>query len=290
MGLQDPRREPRLSACCEVRVARGLDAWAGVTEDVGAGGCLVVVPRTVARGELLALTITPGAAQRALHVRGQVVWARSPRFGIRFVAARPGGETPAAWFDRFAVSHPDLRARVRQVPRDLELDARLFLGTPPPGQGPLSPNLREIARRVRDGAPVSDVLPLTCERDLFALLSRRVLALVPPAPADLARWERLLAGLTPTPADPRPSPVSPERPAETRIAPVRPAVPDLLSPPPLPTARPRRTPEAQQLYQAGVSLLVTGDALAAEALFRRALEYSPQDATLRGVLRQFELG
>jgi hypothetical protein len=56
----------------------------------------------------------------------------------------------------------------------------------------------------------------------------------------------------------------------------------------LPAPRPRRAPEAQQLYQAGVSLLVTGDALAAETLFRRALDYAPHDATIRGVLRQFE--
>jgi hypothetical protein len=255
-----------------------------VSEDVGAGGCLVVVPRALGRDELLSLTISPGATHPPLHVRARVAWAKGPRFGIRFVAPRPGGETPAAWFERFAAAHPDMSARVRAAPRTLPLDTRIHLGAPPQ-DGLLSGNGRAIACRVRAGARVADLLTLTTERELFAMLSRGFLSLLPTGVANLVAWERLLARCPHAPVDA--SPPWPARPGVPARA-LPPPLPACALPPPLPAPRARRAPEAQQLYQAGVSLLVTGDALAAETLFRRALEYAPHDATIRGVLRQFE--
>jgi hypothetical protein len=261
-----------------------------VSEDVGAGGCLVVVPRALRRDELLSLTISPGAAQPALHVKARVAWAKGPRFGIRFVAPRPGGETPVAWFARFAAAHPDMSARVRAAPRTLPLDTRIHLGAPPQ-DGLLSGNGRAIACRVHAGACVADLLALTTERELFAMLSRGFLSLLPTSVAHLVAWERLLARCPHAPVDAPPWPAHPAVPAVPCHVPARalpPPLPARALPPPLPAPRPRRAPEAQQLYQAGVSLLVTGDALAAETLFRRALEYAPHDGTIRGVLRQFE--
>jgi hypothetical protein len=302
--VEDPRRAPRLAKTCRVEVATVGASWSGATEDIGPRGCALLTPRASAVGDRLALSISDEALRLPLVVAGEVVWARAARVSRVGVAfdARPGvGPTPATWFDWLAAAHPDMGSRVRAAPRALHPDAWLYPGLPPPSLADLSPGDLHVLARVGDGIRLRALLPTTRERAVFSLLSRRLLALERPAADDALRWRRVhdaasrtavreaLGSADPRPAPPR-LPFCP--PVLARVAPA--AVAPGPSSTPAPSlaadarAAARRRPEAQQLYERGVELLVRGDALSAEALFRRASALAPEDPVLRNVLKRFE--
>lgn len=81
------RRAQRVLARCPAEVAFGAGRWAGLTEDLGAGGCRIVSKLALRPGEPVTLKLRFGGVRFALDVVGTVAWTapRPPwRTGVAF--------------------------------------------------------------------------------------------------------------------------------------------------------------------------------------------------------------
>jgi hypothetical protein len=83
----ETRRAPRVLARCPAEVAFGAGRWAGLTEDLGDGGCRIVARLALRPGEPVSLKLRYGGVGIPLEVVGTVAWTapRPPwRTGVAF--------------------------------------------------------------------------------------------------------------------------------------------------------------------------------------------------------------
>ena len=268
--VEDLRSAPRLSTHCRVEVRDRYASWTAETEDLGPRGCQLLTGRPAKVGDVLTLEISSALVPTPLVVMGLVAWSAPPpvgRIGVAFAGALTSSLSPEQWFARLVASDP--AARVRDVRRTVELDSVLYLAAPPEGTVPLSPDEARLLRAIGRGKTLSAICeavdPKRLRRALFALLSRRLVTLSRAASVDPARWEAVIG--------------------EAELAHATEEI--ARTPTPLGSSVPRRSQDAQRLYERAVELLVAGNAVAAEALVRSAVSAAPDDPILKNVLKRF---
>jgi hypothetical protein len=267
------RGGPRLSARCQVEVRDRQASWAAETEDLGPRGCQLLTDRPVKVGDVLTLQISSALMPTPLVVLGLVAWSRPApvgRIGMAFTGALTSSLSPQQWFARLVASDPT--ARVRDARRTVELDAVLYLAPPPAGAVSLSPDEARLLEDIGAGKTLATISestePERLRRALFALLSRRLVTLSRAASVPPARWEAAIAAAELGHAAAEISRTGQATPSGA--APVQ-----------------RRSADAQRLYERAVELLVAGNAVAAEALVRSAVDAAPDDPVLKNVLKRF---
>ncbi len=271
--VEDLRGAPRLSARCQVEVGDRQATWAAETEDLGPRGCQLLTERPVKVGDVLTLQISSALMPTPLVVLGLVAWSRPApvgRIGIAFAGALTSSLSPQQWFARLVASDPT--ARVRDARRTVELDSVLYLAAPPVGAVTLSPDEARLLRAIGAGKNLATISesaePERLRRALFALLSRRLVTLSRAASVPPARWEAAIEAAE-------------LGHAAAEISRTAPAAP------PGAASVQRRSADAQRLYERAVELLVAGNAVAAEALVRSAVDAAPDDPVLKNVLKRF---
>lgn len=271
--VEDLRGAPRLSARCQVEVGDRQATWAAETEDLGPRGCQLLTERPVKVGDVLTLQISSALMPTPLVVLGLVAWSRPApvgRIGIAFAGALTSSLSPQQWFARLVASDPT--ARVRDARRTVELDSVLYLAAPPVGAVSLSPDEARLLRAIGAGKNLATISesaePERLRRALFALLSRRLVTLSRAASVPPARWEAAIEAAE-------------LGHAAAEISRTAPAAP------PGAASVQRRSADAQRLYERAVELLVAGNAVAAEALVRSAVDAAPDDPVLKNVLKRF---
>lgn len=271
--VEDLRGAPRLSARCQVEVGDRQATWAAETEDLGPRGCQLLTERPVKVGDVLTLQISSALMPTPLVVLGLVAWSRPApvgRIGIAFAGALTSSLSPQQWFARLVASDPT--ARVRDARRTVELDSVLYLAAPPVGAVSLSPDEARLLRAIGAGKNLATISesaePERLRRALFALLSRRLVTLSRAASVPPARWEAAIEAAE-------------LGHAAAEISRTAPATP------PGAASVQRRSADAQRLYERAVELLVAGNAVAAEALVRSAVDAAPDDPVLKNVLKRF---
>ena len=195
-AARDPRRAPRVAACCSVEILADGEIWTGATEDVGPGGCLLFTRELPATGSELVLSLSSDLVEAPLVAAGRIAWARRTsvtRAGIAF-SAEPGDarRSPAEWFRRLLSALP-LAARAT-APR---LDARVFLGRPPSSHADLAPEELRLLRRIAGGASVGGLVATEGEPLVFRALGCGIASLAPTPPGAVARWAQVFADATP---------------------------------------------------------------------------------------------
>ena len=255
----DARRAPRVPVRLPVELRHRGATWRAETEDVGPRGCQVATPLVLPAGRDVALSIPCNALGRAVAAAGRVAWARiepPARLGISFEVAPADRD----WFEAFLRDDPSAsRAATRALLR-LPRGKALYLGQPPVVVVDFSGDELAVLRAVGAGATVDEVaeqLGARIERArgaLFSLLARRLVVLQPGPPDAPVRWEAIL------------SEVDARGP---------------LAPPP-------RPPEAQRLYDEGITLVGKGRLDLAVLRFRAALALVPEDASIAGTLARLE--
>jgi hypothetical protein len=106
------RRDQRLSLRLEVQLAVRCVGHQGHTEDVGAGGCRLLVPMHLPAGSRVRLLLLPAAAAGLLSIDARVIWSTEApgwRHGLAFAAADAG--RAAAWFDELVAGSLSLLDR-----------------------------------------------------------------------------------------------------------------------------------------------------------------------------------
>ena len=120
----ETRRAPRVAARCPAEVTFGAGRWAGLTEDLGTGGCRIVARLALRPGEPVSLKLRYGGVGFSLEVVGTVAWTapRAPwRTGVAF--ARGQEELARRFLRAVLATSPDLGAE----------KADGGIRTPPPG-------------------------------------------------------------------------------------------------------------------------------------------------------------
>ena len=282
--IENPRRFPRVPARLSVGVSTRGEGFQAVTEDLGAGGCLLVTPRPLAQGTALRLAIAEGRDAGPLSVLGRVAWTRAGarlRAGVAFDERQPGTVDPDACLRRFLASQPGLASRILRAPERLYLDAPLYLLPPPRFIVDLGDEEVDLLRRIDSGTTPRDLIdgraadaPATV-RALFALFEKRVLTLALGSSVPAAHWKPALASL----ALERPAPAA-AAPAAARTARVeQPRSPSKAAVAPDPAA-------AQECLDRARSAVESGDLHTAIALLRRAIQLSPRDGEIAAMLGQ----
>lgn len=292
--IENPRRFPRVPARLAVGVSARGEGFQAVTEDLSAGGCLLVTPRPLVQGVAIRLAIADVREAGPLSVLGRVAWTRAEarlRAGVAFDERQPGTVDPDAWLQRFLASQPGLAARVLRAPERLYLDAPLYLLPPPRFIVDLTDEEADLLRRVDSGTTPRNLIDSRAEgaattvRALFALFEKRVLTLAMGRSVPAAHWKPALASLAsdrpaPSPARPAPAPrsaaVSAGAPPQVAVA-----VPSAAGPDPGPTSRP---PAAQECFDRARAAVGSGDLHTAIALLRRAIQLSPRDTEIAAML------
>ncbi|ACL67677.1 type IV pilus assembly PilZ [Anaeromyxobacter dehalogenans 2CP-1] len=246
--IHNPRATPRVPARCEVRVRQRLWRWSAETADLGPGGCQLVSGRPVPPGRSLRVTLAFPALRCEVRTAARVVWSRPSapgRLGLVF----EGAPSHRAWFQALAIADPAVSAAARRTPDRLPLEARVFLGDPPPAMG-FTPDELALLRRVGSGVAVRGLLAslggTPSERivgALFGLVTRGLLVLEAAASPGPERWRAALAA------------------AEAAAG-----VPAL--------ARPSA---AQRLYEEGMEHLAAGRTALALRRFEEARAHAPAD-------------
>lgn len=247
--IHNPRATPRVPARCEVRVRQRLWRWSAETADLGPGGCQLVSGRPVAPGRSLRVTLALPALRCEVRTAARVVWSRPSapgRLGLVF----EGAPSHRAWFQALAIADPAVSAAARRTPDRLPLEARVFLGDPPPPAMGFTPDELALLRRVGSGVAVRGLLAslggTPSERTvgaLFGLVTRGLLVLEAAASPGPERWRAALAA------------------AEAAAG-----VPAL--------ARPSA---AQRLYEEGMEHLAAGRTALALRRFEEARAHAPAD-------------
>lgn len=266
MDLLNPRRAPRFSVRFPVEIRHRLEVWNGETEDVGAGGCQIVSPRSVDPGRDVRIAIRCEPLSRTILAAGRVVWARASaplRLGIAF------DPPPIAmdWIEELAGTSPGAVRAERKVPDRLPVSTRVFFGPPPEVVVDFTLTELDVLRRVGSGVTLDAMVrSFGGEMDertrgaLFSLVARRRLVLEPAQATSLAAWKHVLTGRD---VDPPPPPV-----------PIRRA---------LGAGRPL---EAQRLYDEALSHIGSGRLALAMDRLRDALKYAPDDPTISSTAKR----
>jgi hypothetical protein len=269
----NPRRAPRVAHRCLVEVRDRFATWLAQSEDLGPRGCQLVTPRLAAPGRDLAITIRCTAIGRDLRATARVVWSRTVqphRLGLEFLP----GRLEAGWFEQLLAAEPEAAARLRRLPDRLPRAARVYLGEPPIWLTDFSAEEVALLRRVGDGASVAALandLGSAFERvrgSLFALLSRRLLVLLPGEAVPPARWRRTLES------------------AERILQAEGTVIPGPTTPGPAGASG--RTAAAQALFDESVGHLTTGRIELAVARLREARRLAPGDRMIAGALERLE--
>jgi hypothetical protein len=183
----DTRRAPRLPARCPAEVAFGAGRWAGLTEDLCAGGCRIVSRLALRPGEPVSLRLRYGGVDFALDVVGTVAWStpRPPwKTGVAFAR---GQEALARRFVRAVLAAaPELAgptggAGFRSGPRPASPGPQR---PPPTLLPPRAARLRALLLAARSQAAAG-------ERDSALRELRAALELAPGHPEVLAELKAL---------------------------------------------------------------------------------------------------
>ncbi|MBI5070638.1 MAG: PilZ domain-containing protein [Deltaproteobacteria bacterium] len=278
--VDNPRRFPRVPARLRVVVSARGEGFEAETEDLGPGGCLVLLPRPLVQGVQVRVALDASAVPERLSVVGHVAWARAGeriRAGVAFDLKQPGAVRPQAWFQKLMAADPAMASRISRAPERIAVDAPLYLLPPPRRILDILPGEAALLRRLDNGVTPRQLLAGTAQevvlatRHLFSLFEKRVLTLALGQSAPAWQWRETLArledegaiervelediGEAAAPLDPpRPVPppairspplLHPEALAPRRSAPApRPRRPDLpsLTPAPVLTPSSRPTP------------------------------------------------
>jgi hypothetical protein len=219
---------------------RGAE-WRAETEDVGPGGCLVRCERLLARGLDVRIVIEKSAISEELAVAGKVAWCDAPRAGIAFDPRPLRSRATNAWFCKLLAADRRLAMAAARSPTELDLDARLFLPTPPRIVD-LYPDEAFIVSCAEQGIPVGKLLARSGLSDqrlgqvVFGLIAKRVFTLSAGEAGEAWKWRAALAACGP-PQAPAPRAAMPDpRPSWPQAAPPPP------TPAPIPTPTPTPTP------------------------------------------------
>lgn len=208
--ILNPRRVPRLTVRCLLRIEAGGEAFQSRSEDLGALGCQLVAPAPLPRGAPLRLLISWPSLPDALRVSGRVAWTgpHQPwRHGVAFSPAHL--EAAARWVTRLTSIHPELAAGPR-LPAQIEPGARLYLGPPPRYLLDFTSAELAVLRQVQAGVTAGELrrrLSAAWEpaaRALFSLLARRAVTLEPAGATQHLAWTGPLEASGP----PRPAAVA----------------------------------------------------------------------------------
>ncbi len=300
--IENPRRFPRVPARLAVGVSARGELFQAVTEDVGAGGCLLVTPRPLVQGAVLRLAIGDARDAGPLSVLGHVAWTSAEarlRAGVAFDGRQPGTVDPDAWLRRWLASQPGLASRVLRAPERLYLDAPLYLLPPPRFIVDLTDEEAALLRLMDSGRTPRDLLDgrstgaPAVVRALFALFEKRVLTLAMGSSVPAAQWKPVLASLAaeqraaepavaPTPAGAEPTPARTPAAAPHAVPPQgAAAAASVAGPGPGDAPRP---PAAQECLDRARAAVGSGDVHTAIALLRRAIQLSPRDSEIAAML------
>lgn len=72
--LENPRQTPRAPVRCRVRIALPWGPADATTEDIGARGCQLILPRAPELGAVFGLALSAPGGASALRVDGRVAW------------------------------------------------------------------------------------------------------------------------------------------------------------------------------------------------------------------------
>lgn len=262
--IMNPRRAPRVPLRCAVEVRLGLLRWAGETEDVGPGGCQIVMPHALDPGREVRLSLRLPRLGRTVEAPGRVVWSREEapaRLGIAFLRGADRG-----WFDALLRADAGAERASRGVPDRLPGRAQVYLGWPPRLVVDFSPIELELLRRVGSGVTLEALAhsfgPVLDDRTrgaLFSLVARRFLVFDRARSVGVARWR----GVLPDGED-----------GSAAAAPAR--EPDA------------RSEAAQQLYDEALQHLGAGRLGLALDRLREALSLAPADETIARTVRRIE--
>lgn len=261
--IVNPRRAPRVPLHCAVEIRHRLAVWNGETEDLGPGGCQIVLPRLIDPGRDVRLAIRCDPISRTILAAGKVVWIRATppaRLGVAFGP----GVAPADWFDALVQSSPEAARAVRDVPERLARPTRVYLGKAPELVLDLTPVELDVLRRVGSGLTL-DALARSFKHELhdgirgalFSLIARGCLVLDAGTSSELASWRHILG-------EPPGGPHAPAKPASA----------------------PGRAPEAQRLYDEALAHIGSGRLVLAMDRLRSALAYSPDDAIIASTAKR----
>jgi hypothetical protein len=318
--LENPRRTPRAQVRCRVRLALPWGPAETATEDIGARGCQVILPRAPEFGAVLGLALSAPGHAPSLRVEGRVAWV-SPlapwRVGIAY--ATESLALAARWMEELRRASPESFPPSR-APERVAVDATVYLG-PVPRLVDFGADELQLLRAVGPGARVGELRSglgmgwQRGQRAFFALLAQGHLTLSRASGTHPLSWRSVLDGPLPAPerrAKAPPPPAGPPATAPARTpapaavrtptpAPVRtpPPAPQTVTPPPAAAPAPRRPsphdaragggwraaagprpPAADELYQLGRSEIAAGRSHQALALLRLALSMAPGDAEI----------
>jgi len=202
--LENPRRYPRVPARLRVALSARGEGFEAETEDLGPGGCLVLLPRPLLQGVQVRIALDAALVPERLSVVGHVAWARAAeriRVGVAFDLKQPGAVRPQAWFQKLLAADPAMASRISRSPERIAFDAPLYLLPPPrrildilPGEAALLHRLDNgvTPRQLLDGSP-AEVAAAT--RHLFSLFEKRVLTLALGQSAPVWQWRETLSRL-----------------------------------------------------------------------------------------------
>jgi len=289
--IDNPRRFPRVPARLRVAVSARGEAFDAETEDLGPGGCLVLLPRPLVQGVQVRLALDATQVTERLSVVGRVAWAQAAeriRAGVAFDPKQPGAVRPQAWFQKLMAADPAMASRISRAPERLACDAPVYLLPPPrrlldilPGEAALLRRLDNgmTPRQLLDGAPLEVAL---ATRHLFSLFEKRILTLALGQSAPAWQWRETLArleeegaiepveledlGTAVPPLDPPPPPAAAGKPPllhREALAPQRhqpaapPRLPETPSHTPAPVLTPPPPPAPPPIRQAAAPEAVT---------------------------------
>ncbi len=202
--VDNPRRFPRVPARLRVVLSARGEGFEAETEDIGPGGCLVLLPRPLVQGVQVRIALDSTSVPERLSVVGHVAWARAAeriRAGVAFDLKQPGAVRPQAWFQKLIAADPAMASRISRAPERIAIDAPLYLLPPPrrildilPGEVALLRKLDNgiTPRQLLDGRPAEVAL---VTRHLFSLFEKRVLTLALGQSAPTWQWRETLARL-----------------------------------------------------------------------------------------------
>jgi hypothetical protein len=198
-SLHNERRVPRVPFRVWATVEHRGRQWPVETEDIGPGGCLVVSDRHLISGLGLKIVLRCQAVSDPLAADGSVAWFLAPRGGISFgdrgLALR---QSAGAWFRGLLSADPRLRLVTARVPRDIALDAPLFL-RPPTRIVDLSCDEALLVGLFEQGMAAQELLSRAGlgehrgSRGLFGLFEKRAFTLSMQDAGDAWKWRAALA-------------------------------------------------------------------------------------------------
>lgn len=265
----DARRDRRLPLRAVAELSFGAGRWSVIAEDFHAGGCQLLAPLPLRRGETVWLTLALPGEERLVEASATVAWARrTPPYRTGVAFTRSGAEDRARAVRALVERDPALTAPAPP----LRPGTRLRLGPPPPPGAVFSRAERAVLRAVREGVAAGDLVCALAGATLpdggatlRSLCARGLVTLGGHAVHD-ERWDTLLAD----------------------AGPVLGAI-DLVIPPDVPSpfagARGgRRSPATEALLAAACAEGAEGRLGAAVEWLQAALAASPDDADLAAAL------